>query len=70
GFEHLLANGSILQVESESKIEAIANDYIVGTPEQRLKTLVLAGTNTERLALTQAIRSLLKDEGTLGETAT
>jgi conjugative relaxase-like TrwC/TraI family protein len=70
GFEHLLANGSILQVESESKIEQIANDYIVGTPEQRLKTLVLAGTNTERLALTQAIRSKLKGEGTLGETAT
>jgi conjugative relaxase-like TrwC/TraI family protein len=70
GFERLEANGSIVQVDSESKIEAIANDYIVGTPEQRLKTLVLAGTNTERLALTQAIRSLLKDEGSLGETAT
>ncbi|MCC5654632.1 relaxase domain-containing protein [Nostoc sp. XA013] len=69
GFERLEANGSILQVESESKIEQIANDYIVGTPEQRLKTLVLAGTNTERLALTQAIRDKLKDEGTLGETA-
>lgn len=70
GFERLEANGSILQVESESKIEQIANDYIVGTPEQRLKTLVLAGTNTERLALTQAIRSKLKGEGTLGETTT
>ncbi|MDZ8263627.1 MobF family relaxase [Nostoc sp. ChiQUE01b] len=70
GFERLEANGSILQVDSESKIEQIANDYIVGTPEQRLKTLVLAGTNTERLALTQAIRDKLKGEGTLGETAT
>ncbi|WP_256874745.1 AAA family ATPase [Nostoc sp. C057] len=70
GFERLEANGSILQVDSFSKIEQIANDYIVGTPEQRLKTLVLAGTNTERLALTQAIRSKLKGEGTLGETAT
>jgi|GEM_PF-207367 len=70
GFEHLLANGSILQVDSESKIEQIANDYIVGTPEQRIKTLVLAGTNVERLALTQAIRGKLKDEGTLGEAAT
>ncbi|WP_245246301.1 MobF family relaxase [Nostoc sp. ATCC 53789] len=70
GFEHLLATGSIKTVSSESKIEQIANDYIVGTPEQRLKTLVLAGTNTERLALTQAIRSKLKGEGTLGETAT
>ncbi|MCC5633544.1 AAA family ATPase [Nostoc sphaeroides CHAB 2801] len=70
GFERLEANGSILSIDSFSKIEQIANDYIVGTPEQRLKTLVLAGTNTERLALTQAIRDKLKDEGTLGETAT
>ncbi|MHC5931575.1 ATP-dependent DNA helicase, partial [Nostoc sp.] len=70
GFERLEANGSILSIDSFSKIEQIANDYIVGTPEQRLKTLVLAGTNTERLALTQAIRGKLKDEGTLGETAT
>ncbi|QLE59714.1 MobF family relaxase [Nostoc sp. TCL26-01] len=69
GFEHLLANGSILRVDASDKIEAIANDYISGTPEQRIKTLVLAGTNTERLALTQAIRSKLKDERTLGETA-
>nr|WP_322714913.1 MobF family relaxase [Nostoc sp. ChiSLP03a]MDZ8216200.1 MobF family relaxase [Nostoc sp. ChiSLP03a] len=70
GFERLEANGSILSIDSFSKIEQIANDYIVGTPEQRLKTLVLVGTNTERLALTQAIRSKLKGEGTLGETAT
>ena len=70
GFEHLLATGSIKTVSSESKIEQIANDYIVGTPEQRLKTLVLAGTNVERLALTQAIRGKLKDEGTLGKAAT
>lgn len=70
GFERLEANGSILQVDSFSKIEQIANDYIVGTPEQRFKTLVLAGTNTERLALTQAIRDKLLGEGTLGETAT
>lgn len=69
-FKHLLATGSIKTVSSESKIEQIANDYIAATSEQRAKTLVLAGTNTERLALTQAIRSLLKDEGTLGETAT
>ncbi|MBE9210538.1 relaxase domain-containing protein [Nostoc sp. LEGE 06077] len=70
GFEHLSANGSIKTVDVESKIEAIASDYILGTPLQRLKTLVLAGTNTERLALTQAIRGKLKDEGSLGDTAT
>ncbi|NDJ26276.1 relaxase domain-containing protein [Nostoc sp. B(2019)] len=70
GFERLSANGSILQVDSESKVEAIASDYMAAKPEQRERTLVLAGTNVERLALTQAIRDKLKDEGTLGETAT
>ena len=30
----------------------------------------MAGTNIERFALTQAIRGKLKDEGSLGETAT
>ncbi|WP_193200523.1 MobF family relaxase [Nostoc sp. MG11] len=70
GFERLSANGSILQIDSESKIEAIASDYMAATPNQRAKTLVLAGTNAERLLITQAIRSKLFDEGTLGKTAT
>ncbi len=70
GFERLLANGSIKTVDAESKAEVIANDYMAIPPEQRAKTLVLAGTNIERLSITQAIRSHLKDEGTLGETAT
>ncbi|MBD6620632.1 conjugative relaxase [Komarekiella sp. 'clone 1'] len=70
GFERLLANGSIKTVDAESKAEAIASDYMAATPQQRAKTLVLAGTNIERLSITQAIRSHLKDEGTLGEIAT
>ena len=38
GFKRLEDNGCILQVESESKIEQIASDYIAATPEQRRKT--------------------------------
>ncbi|MBD2615955.1 relaxase domain-containing protein [Nostoc punctiforme FACHB-252] len=69
GFERLEANGSIVEVDSESKAEAIANGYMAADPTQRAKTLVLAGTNTEKFLITQAIRDKLKDEGSLGKTA-
>ncbi|WP_414541655.1 AAA family ATPase, partial [Nostoc sp. CCY0012] len=66
GFTRLDENGSIQNVSRELKIEAIARDYITATPEQRARTLVLAGTNIERLDITQAIREKLKAEGSLG----
>ncbi|WP_375491828.1 MobF family relaxase [uncultured Nostoc sp.] len=66
GFSRLDENGCIQSVRAESKIEAIARDYVTATPEQRARTLVLAGTNFERLAITQAIRGHLKAEGSLG----
>ncbi|MCC5612991.1 AAA family ATPase, partial [Nostoc sp. CHAB 5834] len=66
GFSRLDENGCIQSVRAESKIEAIACDYVTATPEQRARTLVLAGTNFERLAITQAIRGHLKAEGSLG----
>ncbi|MCG6133994.1 MAG: relaxase domain-containing protein [Nostoc sp. LLA-1] len=66
GFTRLDENGCIHSVSSELKIEAIARDYITATPEQRGRTLVLAGTNIERLDITQAIREKLKAEGSLG----
>lgn len=79
GFSRLDENGCIEIVTPESKIaaiarsavlEAIANDYITATPEERARTLVLAGTNKERLAITQAIREHLKTEGSLGTVTT
>ena len=44
----------------------MAADYLALAAGERESTLVLAGTNTERLALTQAMRSGLQDEGALG----
>ncbi|WP_317986633.1 MobF family relaxase [Nostoc sp. MS1] len=70
GFSRLDENGCIEIVTPESKIAAIADDYITATPEQRARTLVLAGTNKERLAITQAIREHLKTEGSLGTATT
>jgi ATP-dependent exoDNAse (exonuclease V) alpha subunit len=58
----------IHQVGSEeAKAQAIARDYLALTPEERQKTLLLAGTNRERLAITQAIRVGLKAAGQLGQ---
>ena len=58
----------IHQVSSEkARAQAIARDYLALNPEERRKTLLLAGTNRERLAITQAIRAGLKSEGQLGQ---
>jgi len=58
----------IHQVASEEeRAAAIARDYLALTTEKRAQTLVLAGTNKERLAITQLIREGLKAEGTLGK---
>ncbi|MEJ1933619.1 MobF family relaxase, partial [Nostoc sp. NIES-2111] len=70
GFSRLDENGCIEIVTPESKIAAIAHEYITATPEHRARTLVLAGTNFERLAITQAIREHLKTEGSLGSATT
>ncbi|OKH21816.1 hypothetical protein FACHB389_31465 [Nostoc calcicola FACHB-389] len=69
GFKQLEIVGSIQEVSPDTTREFIAADYIGLTKEQRARTLVLAGTNVEKLALTQAIRGKLKIEGSLGATA-
>lgn len=69
GFERLLTAGCITEVTASDKIEAITSEYIAASPEQRALTLVLAGTNAERLLITQAIRDRLKAEGNLGTSA-
>ncbi|WP_392476756.1 MobF family relaxase [Nostoc sp. C110] len=69
GFKQLETIGSIQEVSPDTIREIIAADYIGLGKEQRARTLVLAGTNVEKLALTQAIRGKLKIEGSLGATA-
>ncbi len=58
----------IQQVSSQdARAAAIARDYLALNLEERKKTLLLAGTNQERLAITQLVREGLKAEGTLGQ---
>jgi conjugative relaxase-like TrwC/TraI family protein len=68
GFNVLDSNGCIQSFDGqEDKIKAIVADYLAISPDERQKTLVLAGTNWERLQITEQIREKLKDEGRLGE---
>ena len=50
----------------EHRHQAITLDYLSLTAEARKKTLILSGTNAERLALTAQLRTALQNEGSLG----
>ncbi len=69
GFKRLEENDCICEVDEDEKVQRIVSDYLAIDPEKRDKTLVLAGTNRERLQITQGIRDGLKKEGKLGKTA-
>lgn len=61
----------IQRVSSEAeRATAIAQDYLALTPDERQQTLLLAGTNRERLAITQLIRDGLKAANQLGQSVT
>jgi len=63
---HLKGTGRIEQLEAiEQRTEAIAQEYLKLTPQERSQTLILAGTHKEKAALVSRIREGLKAEGTL-----
>ncbi|PSN13073.1 hypothetical protein C7293_17465 [filamentous cyanobacterium CCT1] len=67
GIELLAQVGCVKEgAQSQERIQQVSADYLALSAEERESTLVLAGTNAERLALTQAMRSGLQDEGALG----
>ncbi|MDJ0731965.1 MAG: MobF family relaxase, partial [Crocosphaera sp.] len=70
GFELLDKEHCLEEVERDEKVQRIVDDYLAVSPEEREKTLVLAGTNRERLEITQGIREGLRREGRLGEDKT
>lgn len=55
--------------EREDRASRIMNDFMALSPAERKETLILAGTNAERLAISDEIRKALKAEGTLGTEA-
>ena len=70
GFDRLQEANCLIEIPEAEKIEKIVADYLAIPPEEREGTLVLAGTNAERLAITQGIRQGLRREGKLGESVT
>jgi conjugative relaxase-like TrwC/TraI family protein len=64
----LLAQAGCVKADAQplDQIQQVATDYLELTAEERERTLVLAGTNAERLTLTQAMRSGLQEQGVLG----
>jgi hypothetical protein len=66
GFERLDEIGCFVSVTEENKVARIVADYLALAPTEREQTLILAGTNAERLALVRGIREGLKGEKQLG----
>ena len=70
GLQRLETAGMVQQIaEPHKRRQRIIGDYMRLLPKERDKTLILAGTNVERLELTQSIRAALQQEGTLGQDA-
>ncbi len=66
-FQTLVGAGAIQTIPSPAtRLQRVATDYLALDEEERGKTLLLAGTNQERLALTALIRSGLQAQGQLG----
>lgn len=66
--ELLHAHGYIIELGSrKERAQVIAEQYLALSSKERHQTLIVTGTNAERLNITQAIRSGLKTEGTLGD---
>ena len=69
GFAQLEAHKCVKTVTKETKVKEIVQEYMLAEPAKRAATLVLAGTNAERLEINLAIREALKLEGSLGAEA-
>ena len=65
GIQQLDEAGFIQTVSLDERVSALAQDYLSLTPAQRKKTLILSGTNDDRLAITQKLRHALQQEGRL-----
>lgn len=66
--ELLNDNGYITELASrKERARAIAGAYLALSQKERNKTLIVTGTNAERLNIIKAIRTGLKGEGKLGE---
>lgn len=67
-YQKLNEQDKIKQIDGdEARIEAISADYISRPKLVRNKTLIIAGTNTDKQAIAQKVRTCLRSEGILSE---
>ena len=67
GLDRLDKAGMVHEVtDGKERHRCIVNDYMQLSPDARKKTLILSGTNAERLELTANLRAALQVEGSLG----
>ena len=67
GLDRLDKAGMVHELkDSQARHRCIVQDYMGLLPEARAKTLILSGTNVERLELTADLRKALQAEGSLG----
>ena len=68
GIQVLERAGCISEIEeAQARGDRLVNDYLNLPAEERQQTLLLSGTNANRLALTDQIRQGMQAEGSLGE---
>ena len=66
--ELLNDHGYVTEIEDrKERARSVAKQYLELSEKERDKTLIVTGTNKERLSITQEIRKGLKAEGKLGE---
>ncbi len=68
GYEKLNEQGSIKQIPIDSlRLKAVVNDYLERDAKTQAQTLILAGTNKEKSAITNQIRQGLIEQGQLSQ---
>ena len=68
GIQVLNRSGCISEIKNEeTRATQLVDDFLALPPDDREQTLLLSGTNANRLALTAQIRMGLQAEGALGE---
>ncbi len=68
GYQQLRERGSIKQMPVDSlRLQAVVRDYLERDEKQQAQTLILAGTNQEKEAITHQVRQGLIEGGKLGQ---
>jgi conjugative relaxase-like TrwC/TraI family protein len=66
GYQRLNEQGSIKQIPIDSlRLKAVVNDYLAREAKTQTQTLILAGTNKEKEAITKQVRQGLIEQGKL-----